>query len=66
MLDGSSEGIAKTHCFHLLPQEEWIGESREKPSISPFHGTVVATPPKQGLWHGRASSRNPAKRVDSG
>jgi hypothetical protein len=50
MLDGGSEGIGKTHCFHLLPEEEWIGESREKPSISLFHETVVATPSDTGAF----------------
>ena len=61
MLEGSSEGIGKIHCFHLLPQKEWIGESRDNPSISLFHETVVAAPSRYRAFEWTSTFTAPVK-----
>ena len=47
---GISDGIGKIHCFHLMPDEKWIGETRENPNSAIFLETALTAPSEDGRF----------------
>lgn len=45
-----ADGIGTIRCFHLMPADKWIGETRENPNASIFFEKIVAAPDEKGAF----------------
>ncbi|MEM1440914.1 MAG: hypothetical protein AAGF67_01130 [Verrucomicrobiota bacterium] len=46
----TADGVGTIRCFHLMPNENWVGQTRTNPNAKLFHETVAATPAEDGSF----------------